>query len=120
MHKLLRPVFADQLHDDDSYSAEFDRAEVMLGVLAQDITNVRQVADPERPKFGRSFWFGRSTYRWRHRNASPAQELLLELETQGVQWGPVKAGLFGGDVDRARAAIEDWGKDFTRISAGRM
>jgi hypothetical protein len=118
-HKLLRPVFADQLPDDDTYDAEFDRAEVMLGVLAQDVTNVRFAANPDAPKWGRAYWLGRATHRWRHMDATPATELLDELSIHGSKWGPVKAGLFGGEVDRARAAIEDYGNKFNEAARGR-
>ena len=43
---MLRPVFQDQLPDEDAYAAEFDRAEVTLGVLAQDAVNVRIICTP--------------------------------------------------------------------------
>jgi len=52
-------------------------------------------------------------------DATPATDLLDELSTHGAQWGPVKAGLFGGDVDRARIAIEDYGNKFVEVSRGR-
>ncbi len=119
MHRLLRPVFADQLPDDDTYDTEYDRAEVILGVLAQDVTNVRLSANPDAPKWGQAYWFGRATHRWRHMESTPASDLLHELDTHGNQWGPVKAGLFGGDVDRARVAIEEYGKTFNEVARGR-
>lgn len=118
-HKLLRPTFSDQLPDDDAYDAEFDRAEVMLGVLAQDVTNVRLAGNPEAPRWGRAYWFGRATHRWRHMKTTPATELLDELSTHGTQWGPIKGGLFGGDVNRARAAIEKYGDQFKEVARGR-
>jgi len=120
MHNVLRPVFADQLPDDDAYDEAFDRAEVFLGVLAQDLTNVRKSANPESRAWGRrSYWFGRSTHRNRYRDSTPIDDLLYELDTHGTQWGPVKAGLFGGQVDRARAALEEYKVKFNEVSRGR-
>jgi hypothetical protein len=119
MHKVLRPVFADQLPDDDAYDETFDRAEVFLGALAQDLANLRNAANPESRARGRSHWFGRSTHRNQYRDSTPMDDLLYELDTHGTQWGPVKAGMFGGDVDRARAALEEYKLKFIDVSRGR-
>jgi TIR domain len=120
MHHELRPVFADQLPDDDQYDNAFDLAEVMLGVLAQDVTNVAKATDPEASGWGRAHWYGRATHRWRHRETSPIDDLLYELQTHGNQWGSLKAGLFGGDMDRARAALEAYGYEFKRLASQRF
>lgn len=45
LHAVLRPVFTDQIPDDDQYDIEFDRAEVMLGLLSQDCAHVRHGGD---------------------------------------------------------------------------
>ncbi|GGP58657.1 hypothetical protein GCM10010287_29580 [Streptomyces variabilis] len=119
LHHLLRPIFSDQWPDDDAYSAEFDRAEVVLGVLEQDVVNVRAAANPERRSWGRSHWFGRSTWRSQS-HGNPVADLLHEFETQGAQWGALKAGLFGGDEDRARAALEAYQTSFNDLVSRRL
>lgn len=118
LHHLLRPVFSDQLPDDDTYSAEFDRAEAVLGVLAQDVTNVRAAAHPEGRSWSRTHWYGRSTWRSNH-HGNPVADLVYEFETQGAQWGPLKGGLFGGDEERARSALDAYQTSFNRV-AGRQ
>ncbi|MER7804654.1 toll/interleukin-1 receptor domain-containing protein [Streptomyces parvulus] len=119
LHHLLRPIFSDQWPDNDAYSAEFDRAEVVLGVLAQDAVNMRAAANPERRPWGRSHWFGRSTWRSQD-HGNPVADLLHEFETQGAQWGALKAGLFGGDEDRARAALEAYQTSFNDLVSRRL
>ncbi|MFC8230622.1 toll/interleukin-1 receptor domain-containing protein [Streptomyces sp. NPDC057287] len=119
VHHVLRPIFSDQWPDDDTYSAEFDRAEVMLGVIAQDMTNVRTTANPEGRSWSRSHWYGRSTWRTQsHGNA--AAELVHEFESQGAQWGPLKGGLFGGEVSRAHAALKAYQETFNKLVGQRM
>lgn len=116
---VLRPLFADQLPDDDEYAAQFDRAEVVLGVLAQDAVNIRIANLPEGKGWGRSQWFGRSTWRAAH-NGNPVEDLSHELATEGEHWGPLRAELFRGSRAAARTALESYGEDFTRIARNRF
>ena len=117
---MLRPLFEDQLPDDDAYGAEFDRAEVVLGVLAQDAVNVRIAATPDGNGWGRSQWFGRSTWRAAHFHGNPVNDLQHELATEGVAWGPLRDELFGGEVDRAKAALDEYAKTFSLIANERF
>jgi len=119
MLRILRPLLADQWPDDDSFATEFDRAEVMLGVLAQDAVNVRVAADSEGKSWGRSHWFGRSTWRFNHGHGNPIDDLKHELATEGALWGPLRSDLFGGDAARAQAAIEKYEEEFARVARGR-
>ncbi|MFI2316682.1 hypothetical protein AMK17_33555 [Streptomyces sp. CB00072] len=119
MHHVLRPIFSGQWPDEDAYNAEFDRAEAVLGTLAQDVVNVRATADPEGRSWARSHWYGRSTWRSRsHGNA--VADLVHELDTQGIQWGPLRGGLFGGNEGRARAALEAYQTSFNDIASRRF
>ena len=87
---MLRPVFQDQLPDEDAYAAEFDRAEVTLGVLAQDAVNVRIAAASDRRGWGRSHWFGRSTWRAAKYQATAVDELRHEFAMDGERWGRLR------------------------------
>ena len=117
---MVRPLFVDQLPDDDAYAAEFDRAEVVLGVLAQDAVNIRIAALPKGRGWGRSYWFGRSTWRAAHNHGNPVEDLQHELATERALWGPLRAELFGGERDRAQAAVDKYAESFTEISRGRF
>lgn len=118
LHHVLRSVFADQWPDDEAFGAEFDRAEVALGLLAQDAANVRADANPDRPRWARSRWFGRSLWRSQHNHGNPIEDFAGELQTQGAQWAPVRAGLFGGDQARAQSAIDQYRETFREASHG--
>lgn len=120
LYTMLRPVFEDQLPDDDAYGAEFDRAEVVLGVLAQDAVNVRIAAKPDGQGWGRSHWFGRSTWRAAHYHGNPVDDLQHELASEGAMWGPLRGELFGGEVDRAKAALDSYAETFAKIASQRF
>lgn len=120
LYKILRPLFEDQWPDDDSYGAEFDRAEVMLGVMSQDAVLMRLAASPGGTAWGRSHWFGRSTWRAANCHGNPVEDLQYELTTEGLQWGPLRAKLFGGDADRAKAALDKYAETFVKIFQTRL
>jgi len=120
LYTVLRPIFTDQWPDDDAYAAEFDRAEVVLGVLAQDAVNVRIAAATVGRGWGRSRWFGRSTWRAAHWHGNPVEDLQHELATEGALWGPLRSQLFGGDLSRAKAAVERYAETFAEISRQRF
>jgi hypothetical protein len=115
LHNVLRPIVADQLPDADSYSPEFDQAEIVLGVLAQDMANVRARDNSDGRSWVRSRWFARSVSQAGRGYRNPVADLVHEFDTQGVQWGPLRSGLFGGDEARARDALDKFQAEFDRI-----
>jgi hypothetical protein len=118
-HAVLRPLFREEWPDDEAYDAEYDRAEAVLGVLAQDAINARRAASDNGRAWGRAYWYGRSTWRSKHSHGNPVADLHREFEAQGLQWGPLRAGLFGGSEERAKAALNDYGQTFQE-AANRM
>lgn len=120
LYVILRPVLEDQLADEDAYGAEFDRAEVVLGALAQDAANVRIAATPDGKRWGRSHWFGRSTWRAARYHGNPVDDLQHELASEGAMWGPLRGELFGGEVDRAKAALDSYAETFEKIAGQRF
>lgn len=118
LHLMLRPIFEDQLADDNTYAEEFDRTEVMLGVLAQDAVNVRIASTPDGGWGGRSYWFGRSTWR-RGYGGNAVEDLQHELAIEGPRWGPLRAELFGGEVERANAAADKYAEVFVKMAHDR-
>lgn len=119
LHHILRPLFTDQWPDQDAYDFEFDRAEVILGVLAQDIVNARTAADSSGRYWGRSRWYGRSTWRSNNNYGNPIEDLAHELVRHGSLWEPLRANLFAGDQSRAEAALAKYGETFQEIARQR-
>ncbi|MFI9453376.1 toll/interleukin-1 receptor domain-containing protein [Amycolatopsis sp. NPDC052450] len=118
LHTILRPYFSDQFVDDTAYDEGFDHAEVILGIISQDIDNVRAAANPQRTWAGRSRWFGRSTWRGKY-GPGPVDAVSTEIESRGASWPPLKAGLFGGDLDRAKTAANDYAAQFQQMARAR-
>ncbi len=116
----LRPLFADQLRDDAEFEAAYDRAEVVLGVLAQDAVNQRVKSEANGNAWGRSRWFGRSTWRVQESRISPVDGLSQDLDAAGTNWALLRAGLFGGERQRAATAVSEYSEAFLRIARERF
>jgi hypothetical protein len=102
----LRPAFNDQFRDDSTYETEFDKAEVILGLISQDIANV-EAGENGGAFLRRSQWFGRVMWRFR-RFGNPIDEIAEEKRSHGTAWQPLSEGLFDGDSARADRAISDY------------
>lgn len=113
LHHVLRPMFREQFPDDDAYDTAFDRTEVLLGLLAQDVVSQRQAANGGYGGYVR--WFGRSTWRAAYRRGNPLDDLIEDSNGQGPMWPPLVAGLFGGNLGRARIAVDAYSQRFDEI-----
>lgn len=113
---VLRPAFSDHFVSGPAFEVAFDRAEIMLGLASQDIANLNNKDNPDRPWPDHSSWFGRSTWRTdRSETGSPIAYYSRQLSDRGHDWPPLRAGLFGGQVDRASNAITEYGAHFNEV-----
>lgn len=115
---MLRPVFAGQFADNDSYEDAFDRAEIMLGLVTTDIISMVAKQNPELAWLSGTRWFGRSAWRYKHSRTNPVHEYAQVLDTTGANFGPLKAGLFGGQTDRAETAMTSYAEQLAKVSRG--
>ncbi|UFN45181.1 toll/interleukin-1 receptor domain-containing protein [Nocardioides okcheonensis] len=118
LYKALQPLFADQMPDDATWTTEFERAEVFVGILAEDTFLTRPLPESGR-RWRMGYWFGRAANNMYRIDSSPITAWAYELERDGAMWAPVQAGLFGGDVERARAAVESYSEQFNKRASER-
>jgi hypothetical protein len=45
--------------------------------------------------------------------------LQHEFATEGAMWGPLRGELFGGDLDRAKAASDKYAESFAHMARQR-
>lgn len=114
LHRILRPIFDEQFPDDEDYDAAFDSTEIILGLVDQDLLNVRHGPDQERQWLRETHWLGRSTWRSR-RHENPLDEFAENLAKQYSSYAPLQAGLFGGGYERAKAATEQYRESFNQM-----
>lgn len=95
---ILREPLRDAAPLDAEYDRLFDRYEFLAAMINADLS---------RDDYGPSFHVGR--FGWKLRNPGNwqvAAALSDELETDGTNWPPVRAGAFGKDIERARIALK--------------
>ena len=103
--KVLQPKLDDALFLGKNYESAFDTFEVYFALCAADARLVNGV-DAWGP-IGRFGWK-------RSRDNSPLERVLKEANAQKGEWAPLKAGLFGGDLERFKKVTEK----FTQMISG--
>lgn len=117
INHIMSPWFDDLVVTEEEYDAVFDKAEVMLGLLSTDciISSITPEEQCTGYYFG-SHWFGRSTRLRQRYQTTPVTIFADELKNQGMQWSPLKVGLFGGSEERAAAALNEYEEIFNKIA----
>ncbi|MDO8387441.1 MAG: caspase family protein [Polaromonas sp.] len=103
--KVLQPRLDDALFLGKNYEAAFDTFEVYFALCAADARLVN----------GQDAWGPIGRFGWkRGRDNSPFERVLKEANAQKSEWPPLKAGLFGGDLERFKKVAEL----FTQLISG--
>jgi hypothetical protein len=97
LQKQLRIPFREVVPDDQDYDLLFDHYEYLFCLVAMDL-RLQSSSLTHWAPFGR---FG-----WRAREGSPNVVTLVDEEVQSSQsaWLPLKAGFFGGSLERYQEA----------------
>ena len=92
LFKLLQPMFDDLLFLGRDYERYFDHFEVLLALVHADLEQVERS----------HIWgpVGRFGWKLKDPDANPLKDVIDEAERQKESWGPLHAGLFGGDYSR--------------------
>jgi len=102
----LRPLFRRSIPNDADYTETWIRAELLLGVLAEDLDLNwdRKNGWVYGPNFGSFTWRNQAGMR----DETVEQQFLREIEEAGESWPPLRAGLFGGELERAVASARSF------------
>jgi len=108
LFKLLQPILDDLLFLGRDYEQYFDRFEVLLALVHADLEKVDR--DHIWGPVGRFGW------KFRDGAVNPLKEILVEAERQKESWGPLKAGLFGGDYSRFKTISSEYVKSIAGLN----
>jgi hypothetical protein len=105
--KVLQPKLDDALFLGKNYEAAFDTFEVYFALCAADARLVN----------GQDAWGPIGRFGWkRSRDNSPLERVLKEANAQKSEWPPLKAGLFGGDLERFKKVAEQFTQFISRLN----
>ncbi len=97
LFKRLQPSLDDTLFLGKSYESAFDEFEILLALVVADI-------EKQKGSGHWSVWGSIGRFGWKHRkldSAGPFAALLQSARSEGENWAPLEAGLFGGSSERA-------------------
>lgn len=95
LFKAMQPIMDDLLFLGKSYEAAFDRFELIYGLVYADL------AGGDWGPLGRFAWKQKRGY-----SDQPLTILQHEIKAMGDKWPPLKAGLFGGSIERANKSVQ--------------
>jgi hypothetical protein len=95
LFEYLRELGRSVLVSDDEYQEAFDRFEIILALLTFDAGG-----------WATGCFAWRNGMLGRNNEHGPIARVRKEFEAQGAKWGPLSAGLFGGEPDRVTKAFE--------------
>ena len=104
--QVLREPLRDFLPTDELFFHAFDRLEYLLGLLCLDA-----VPNAMGAPLGNYIWRSRSD------KFDVVEDADQNAEKQGVNWAPLKAGFFGGSIERYEGAAQRMKAYLERISA---
>lgn len=102
LFKFLQPDLDDLFFLGNEYEQAFDRFEVMLALTYADLCHQR-----ERHIWGPVGRFGWK-YRGRGGRGNPLSEIIAEATAMSTSWPPLRAGFFGGNLERFNAIATEY------------
>ncbi|MGO2511745.1 hypothetical protein [Marinomonas polaris] len=103
LYKLVQPELDDMLFLGKGYEDVFDEFEILFALVVADLK--KQEDSYVWGPIGRFGWKNR-----RH-GTSPFQKLRNEAAQYKNNWGPIKAGMFGGQYERYEEVVELYQKE---------
>lgn len=106
LFKFLQPILDDLLFLGRDYEQDFDRFEVLLALVHADLEEEQS----------HSAWgpIGRFGWKFHHYDVNPLKDIIADANRHKEAWGPLKAGLFGGEYTR----FEKIAGEYSRLIAG--
>ena len=107
LHKLLQPMLDDILFLGRDYDRLFDQFEILLALVHADLN--------QQESFSSHIWGPVGRFGWKYNsNNNPLKEIIIDAERYQESWGPLKAGLFGGNYSR----FEKISTEYSKMIAG--
>ena len=112
LFKLLQPMLDDLLFLGRDYEQYFDQLEVLLALVYADLR--------QQESSNTSIWgpIGRFGWKYESDNDNPLKEIIADAKRYKESWGPLAAGLFGGDYARFENISSGYEKRIARLDWG--
>jgi uncharacterized caspase-like protein len=108
LFKTLQPKLDDILFIGKSYEKSFDEFEVLFALVVADIKKQRN----------EGVWGPIGRFGWKHnsRDNAPLSRTINEAHALGENWEPLKAGLFGGKLERFNEVADEYQQRIAKLN----
>ena len=108
LYKILQPKLDDILFIGKSYDKSFDEFEVLFALAVGDL----------RKQSGKDVWgpIGRFGWKGRRDENSTLSRFIAEAQALGENWEPIKAGLFGGKLERFNEVSKEFQQNIAKLN----
>jgi len=111
LYEILRDPLRDILPQETRYQECFDRFEYLFTLVYVNLY---------KEKHG-DIWAPEGCFSWRNLPRDPKRTIMkiiqLEIEQEDSAWPPLKAGLFGGDIDRFKKVKQEYDNFLGRVTS---
>ena len=108
--EYLQPTLDDILFLGRDYESLFDRFEVLLALVHIDLDQQKSPSNYIWGPIGRFGW------KYNHEHDNPLKELTLEAAMEKDTWGPISAGLFGGNYSRFKQISDSFSERIASLN----
>lgn len=106
LYKIIQPRLDDSLFLGKNYDAAFDTFEMLLALSVADMRLLRDTG----------VWGPVGRFGWKRDGLSPPfGRLIQQAKDLGPAWPPIKAGLFGGSLERFERVATEFGQQVARL-----
>lgn len=115
--QFLAEKLSEYFSNRDSFGRTFDRFEYLLGLVHGDCRE-RTLGETYGDRF--LGFLGEFAYRAKHQSQNVLSIFDEEIEREKEDWPPLKAGLFGGSLERLREVKVGYDKELARLLSNRL
>jgi uncharacterized caspase-like protein len=101
LYKIIQPKLDDTFFVGKGYEDSFDTFESLFALVIADLNKQK----------GRGVWGPVGRFGWKYhrgRYGSPLERILKQASDAGAAWGPLKAGFFGGSLERLKNVADEY------------
>jgi hypothetical protein len=109
LFKLLQPDLDDLFFLGNEYERAFDRFEILLALANADIRNQNE----------KHIWGPVGRFGWKYsgrREENPLSSIIAEAKTMASSWPPLRAGFFGGSLERFTSVASEYEAIIKRLN----
>jgi hypothetical protein len=107
LFKILQPKLDDILFIGKNYERSFDEFEIFFALVVADFQKQRS----------EHVWGPVGRFGWKHhRHNPPLSRIISEACALGENWEPLKAGLFGGNLERFNSVAEEYQQVISKLN----